>query len=822
MLLSYSYESDSIIIENGLYSKHFVFNSATAGSIVVDVRINNTGKSVASTKRRPYFEFVINKEIVSSNDRLWIFKTASTRKMGNGGTEHSILFEGVEDPVAGLQVQILQQSFGESTLIREKLLLLTEKNSFELNKLNGNLHFRFPVYEVSGNGGKVVEGTEVRIASFNKRPITFGDKKKANHMYYPDINRFEITDQVTSVKGPISIVSNGDLSWITTYEHASQDDLTGLFKKDQVQQEGDFVNDAMQGVKGVFEFPLARDDFKFLGISTLLSGNNIHVFVEMIRGGYLDGEVIDGDHSYSTVWTSSAFYEGNDLEDGKEILRHYLLNQICENPASRRPEFYYNTWGMQRNDRKKPLRGILTYDRIFEEINYAADLGVDIFVLDDGWENAQGEWYPHKKRLSDGLSPIKDKLDTLGIKMGLWYSPMGIDSTTDRYLEHQNWVIRDSEGNPIMAQWDHPAFDFVSDFFYLFIDDCKSMIDAGCRFMKWDAINTFYSNLPNLHHGSEAYPEEEIRARYEYLLPIYVVEAMRILTEYEPELVIEIDLTEARRVMVGLAPLSYGKFFWMNNGASSYNDYSTYRSKSMRTIVNEFAGLVPLELFTFANYPHDITGNMKYNVHNSMLAGHGFWGNLQLMNSGDRKWIGDQVVQSKKVLPYLVDVNPIITGAVGDSPEIYKIVNKNEAAGQIIAFTSKPVEKEVVVEMECQKMLVALNSQYSIVNDELTISLELDNEDSSVAVIILPNMDKGVTISSTTSPISSAEVNNSRLTYHVAEPGTQTVLIDKKVGKPKVISTNTLIVDDRTIDSFYQVTVETSMGDSDIVIEFQN
>ena len=40
--------------------------------------------------------------------------------------------------------------------------------------------------------------------------------------------------------------------------------------------------------------------------------------------------------------------------------------------------------------------------------------------------------------------------------------------------------------------------------------------------MKWDAINTFYSSLPNLHHGDSTVLEEERRARYEYLLPIYV------------------------------------------------------------------------------------------------------------------------------------------------------------------------------------------------------------------------------------------------------------------------------------------------------------
>ena len=440
-------------------------------------------------------------------------------------------------------------------------------------------------------------------------------------MYYPDVVSNKVTRDENSAKGPVLINSNGIISWFTAYEHASQDDLNGMFDKQKLGA-GNLINDAMQGTKGIFNFPILEEDFKFLGITTKVNDGAINVSVDVLRGGYLDGEIIDKQHPYSSVWTATGFYTGSDLEDGKAMLRNYLFNQICEKPASRVPEFYYNTWGMQRNDKTKPLRGILTYNRIFEEIEYAAQLGVDIFVLDDGWQETQGIWYPNKERLPQGLAPIKKKLDEHGIKLGLWYSPMGIDSTTLRYKEHPEWIINDSEGNPILAQWDHPAFDFVSDFFDLFVEDCKNMVDQGCRFMKWDAINTFYSSLPNLQHGSDQYSEQELRSRYEYLLPIYVVRAMEMLTDYEPELVIEVDLTEARRVMVGLAPLSQGKLFWMNNGASWYNDYTTFRTKSMRTIANEFAGIVPLELFTYANYPHNISGNMKYNVHKSLLAGH--------------------------------------------------------------------------------------------------------------------------------------------------------------------------------------------------------
>jgi len=811
--------NEHLIIENNLFSKTFSYELTKAGSILVEVKLKESGETVAKSDETPYFEFVIDNNIVSSNEELWIFKNGSTRKMGNGGTEHAMVFEGVKIPVAGLQVKLLQQTFPGSTLMREKLELYTEGKSFQLNKLDGKLHFKFPSYSIQNKVRNPFESTEVRIASFEKKPITFGNKMKGNHMYYPDIIQSEVTEEAASAKGPVSIVTNGEISWFTAYEHASQDDLTGLFRKTNTEGEGNMVNDAMQGIKGVFNFPVKEEDFKFLGISSQLNGENINISVEVLRGGYLDGEVINDDHPYSTVWTATGFYDGDDLEDGKAMLRNYLFNQICEKPASRVPEFYYNTWGMQRNDKTKPLRGILTYDRIFEEIEYAAELGVDIFVLDDGWENAMGDWYPNKERLPQGLAPIKERLDKHGMKMGLWYSPMGIDSTLQRYKDYYHWVVKDSEGNPVLAQWNHPAFDFVSDFFDLFVQDCKNMIDEGCRFMKWDAINTFYSSLPNLHHGSDAYPEEEIRARYEYLLPIYVVRAMEILTDYEPELIIEMDLTEARRVMTGLAPLSQGKLFWMNNGASWYNDYTTFRTQSMRTIANEFAGIIPLELFTYANYPHNITGNMKYNVHNSLLAGHGFWGNLQLMKPEERQWIGEQVKQSKKVLPYLVDVNPKVTGVVGDSPEIYEIVNKEEAAGQVITFTAKPTKRELNVELDTEKLLVALNNQYSIINNQLKLPLNLEEKESSVAVIIIPNEGNGVSIVSSTSAITDANVHD-KLAYTVSDVGTQTILTDKKLGEPTAGSLKKIDSEIKEKDSVYELEVKTKEPDCEVIIEF--
>ena len=816
-----SASKEKLILENTVLSKTFSFSTEEPGEIKVMLLMNPSKEKLTLEQPLPFFEFVINHQIINANDPVWIFKEHTTREMRNGGTEHQLVFEGKKEPVEGLQVVIYQQIFNNSALMREKLELKSENKTFELNKKYGKLHFKFPIYSIQNKTGSPFDLTEIRMATWDKEPITFGEKNKGNHMYYSNIRNYEVSGRLSPVKGPVTIVSNDNINWFTAYEHASQDNLNGLFDE-QKKGTGNLINDAMQGTKGVFNFPVSEEDFKFIGIATEAKDEGIHVSVDILRGGYLDGEKIDREHPYSTVWSATGFYYDKNLEEGKWMLRHYLLHQICEKPASRIPEYYYNTWGMQRQDQNKPLRGILTYNRIFEEIEYAAELGVDIFVLDDGWENTQGEWFPHKERLPDGLAPIKERLDKYGMKMGLWFSPMGIDSTTQRYKDHPEWVIKDSNGSPIQAQWGHPAFDFVSGFFDVFVEDCKKLIDQGCRFMKWDAINTFYSSLPNLEHGSEKYSEAERRARYEYLLPIYVVRAMKILTDYEPKLIIEMDLTEARRVMVGLAPLSQGKLFWMNNGASWYNDYTTYRTKSMRTIANEFAGIVPLELFTYANYPQNENNAMKYNVHNSILAGHGFWGNLQLMTPEERKWVKTQVLLSKKVLPFIVNTKPEVIGKVGDSPEIYTIVDYSSSAGQVVAFSENPVQYEHLVNLNTNKLLGVLNHPYSSENFQLSLPFNFQKEQSSAAAFVLANPYTylGIkSIVSSTAAISDIQSQKYKLAYVSVDAGEQQIRWSKQIGKPEIKCSGefTFEIDEKEKD--YIIKIQTISKNSEIVLE---
>jgi hypothetical protein len=797
------YEDQILYLGNDVFQKQIQIPDKGSGPLRVRAILDKDGRNVLSQNTEsPLFEFILDKVLVTALEPVWRYEGYTQRNMENGGTEVVISISGNRSPVKGLQLKLYQQIFPGTSLVRERLEIGAEADrSFPLTKWAKQIHFIFPQYDIAA--APTSTATEIRIASWASELVDvdpgsayddrfpggdFNDHNLAmNHMYHPRvIERALPVDTLLLTKGPINILRSGTLQWVSAYEHASQDDLRGLFKQEGMEK-GGIIRDAAQGTKGVFNFPISAEDFHFLGIAQERQGEGIRVGIRALRGAYLEGELIDEAHPYASVWTASAFSRDTATTSTQRVLHDYLWKWICEKPASRRPEFYYNTWGMQRrlNGQGHDLRGVLTEQKIIEEIRRAAELNVDIFVLDDGWEQAQGDWTPHKERLPNGLGPIKQELDKHGIKMGLWFSPMGIDKTTERYRAHPEWVIRDSEGNPIGAQWDHPAFDFVSGFYELFVEDCKKLIDAGARFFKWDAINTFYSVLPDLEHGTKQYTPQELRARYEYLLPIYVTRAMEELTDYEPELVIEIDLTEARRVMNGLAPLSQGKVFWMNNGASGYNDYSVYRAKSMRSIPNQYAGILPLELFTYANYPHDYRYSERYNVNTSLITGHGFWGALEELKAEERKAIGETVAKSKRVLPYTMEVLPQVIGRVGSSPEIYTLVNEEAGAGQVIAFSGQALEYAHQVKINTDAVLGVMNHAYRLEDDHLLLNFQFPMPDASREAFIIPNEGTGISIRSSTAWLDELKIFRGAVTITSGADGELVIHWPKAQGVPE-------------------------------------
>lgn len=785
---------DNNMLANGhMIGKEFTFENTLMRQVlsfknnmisIQSVFDKKTQKELIAENALPYFEFQINKNTVTSSMPVWEFIKYEERSLVNQGLEYIFYFEG-KGSYKGLKIELYRQYFQNSTLTREKIHLKSTKGyNFQLNKKEGKLHLIYPRLCLNNSTEGSIQ--EIQMANY----------LYWNHTFYPAVRNHTMTDDnELFLKGPFSVTYTGKHQVMLTYEHASQDEANS-FRLSEVtsKKKGDI--DESQGVEGD-ETDIKDENFWFITHHYKQSGNTRTIATELLRGGYFDNEKIPYDSYYETVWNSFSFI-GKD-EKIEPLIHNYLFSQITEHPKSRESHFYYNTWAMQRELNKKghDLREVLTEERILREIDYVAEMNIELFVLDDGWEEALGAWSPHQKRLPNKLTPLVSRMKDHNMTPGIWLSPMAIDSLFERYRQYPEWIIRRSDGIPIVAQWGKPVFDIVGPFSELFLEDCKNLIDQGIRFFKWDAMNTFNSSLSGLYHGDNTYTKKERIERYNYLFPFYVTRIMKELQEYNKDVVVEIDLTEPERCMIGLMPLQEGIFFFINNGASAYGDYSTYRTKSMRTVINEYGHFFPKELFTYAVYPHDMAPYraQRYNINNALIAGHGFWGDLSRLTPEERVDIGKTLVKAKRVRPYIEGTMIDYDAKVGASPEIYTQVDSMHAFGQVIGFSGSKVKFPYKLSLNRSQLLGILNHPYTSNHESISMEFHFNKPDDTIEAFLIGNEGEKISVISSTGQLDDIQLGNNLLVIKVASTSTVCVKYgDKKLIKViggSVISENT-------------------------------
>lgn len=124
----------------------------------------------------------------------------------------------------------------------------------------------------------------------------------------------------------------------------------------------------------------------------------------------------------------------------------------------------------------------------------AKDLGVELFVLDDGWfghreddTTSLGDWYANKDKLPDGIEGVAEKITALGMKFGLWFEPEMISKDSELYQAHPDWMLRVPNREPC-----HGRNQYVLDFTKPeVVDDIanrmgKILESAPVSYVKWD------------------------------------------------------------------------------------------------------------------------------------------------------------------------------------------------------------------------------------------------------------------------------------------------------------------------------------------------
>ena len=149
-------------------------------------------------------------------------------------------------------------------------------------------------------------------------------------------------------------------------------------------------------------------------------------------------------------------------------------------------------------------------ERLLGLIDRTADLGAELFLLDDGWFGTThprnddtaglGDWEVNEAKLPGGLGPVIAQAGERGIRFGLWLEPEMVNPDSTLYAEHPDWVVgqptrprREYRQQYVLDTLQPAVADFVLD-----VVDRSLAENPGISFLKWDA------NRPLTDPGSPA------------------------------------------------------------------------------------------------------------------------------------------------------------------------------------------------------------------------------------------------------------------------------------------------------------------------------
>ncbi|MFQ7310873.1 alpha-galactosidase [Drancourtella sp. An210] len=207
-------------------------------------------------------------------------------------------------------------------------------------------------------------------------------------------------------------------------------------------------------------------------------------------------------------------------------------------------------------------------EKILQIAEKAKQIGVELFVLDDGWfgkrdgDNCSlGDWYPNLKKLPGGIKGLAEKIEALGMKFGLWFEPEMTNKDSDLFRSHPDWLLAD-----IRRTYCHSRNQYVLDFSkeevvdYIYRQMRKVLGEAPVSYVKWD-MNRAFSEVFSNGRGKNW----QGKVRHQYILGVYSLYE-RLIREF-PDILFESCASGGARFDPGM--LYYAPQAWTSDNTDA-------------------------------------------------------------------------------------------------------------------------------------------------------------------------------------------------------------------------------------------------------------
>ena len=179
----------------------------------------------------------------------------------------------------------------------------------------------------------------------------------------------------------------------------------------------------------------------------------------------------------------------------------------------------------------------LSGEKILKLAEDAAELGIDMVVMDDGWfgkreddNSGLGDWQVNEKKLGCTLGELINKVNALGVKFGIWIEPEMVSEDSDFYRGHTDWAMHIPGRKPVRGR-NQLVLDFSRKDVrkYVFDQICRVLDQGKIEYVKWD-MNRSLADIYSLGN-------EQGKVAYDYVLGVY--DFLEKLQQRYPDMLIE-------------------------------------------------------------------------------------------------------------------------------------------------------------------------------------------------------------------------------------------------------------------------------------------
>lgn len=305
-------------------------------------------------------------------------------------------------------------------------------------------------------------------------------------------------------------------------------------------------------------------------------------------------------------------------------------------PARKKGRVLYNSWEATFFD--------VRVESQKELAKRAAGMGVELFVVDDGWFGQRhsdkaglGDWYVNQEKFPNGLAELINYVKELGMDFGIWVEPESVNPDSDLYRNHPDWVYRFADREPKEARFQYTlniskpeVKQFILDFMTKLLGENKDI-----TFIKWDMNKT----LTEVSAGDTASDKE---LWYRHVKTLYEIWAE--LRSRFPHVEFETCSGGGSRVDLGI--LRYADQCWPSDNTDAYSRLSIQEGFSYF-----YAPRIMTAWVTDAS-----TGDGRkyerpysYRFHSSMMGMLGIGANISRFSEEVLAEFADRIAQYKEI-----------------------------------------------------------------------------------------------------------------------------------------------------------------------------